>query len=67
MAEKSGHHCTKTFVNELQKLKHDVRWIVVHRKPRYAKQIADELAACGIKDVELVQLGKVYGFSGTGA
>ena len=67
LAEKSGHHCTKTFVNELQKLKHEVRWIVVHRKPRYAEQIADELAACGIKDVELVQLGKVYSFSGTGA
>ncbi len=62
LAEKSGHHCTKTFVNELQKLKHTVRWIVVHRKPRYAEQIADELTACGIQDVELVQLGKVYSF-----
>ena len=66
LAEKSGHHCTKTFVNELQKLKHEVRWIVVHLKPRYAEQIADELVACCIKDVELIQLGKVYSFFETG-
>ena len=54
LAETSGHHCTKSFVNELQKLKRPVRWIVVHRKPRYAKQIAEELAAYKMSEVELV-------------
>lgn len=63
LAETSGHHCTKSFVNELQKLKRPVRWIVVHRKPRYAKQIAEELAAYKMSEVELVQPGKVYNFS----
>ncbi len=63
LAEKSGHHCTKTFVEELQKLKRPVRWIVVHRKPRYAEQIAHELASHNILDVELIQPGKVYDFS----
>ena len=63
LAEKSGHHCTKTFVEELQKLKRPVRWIVVHRKPRYAEQIAHELASHNISDVELIQPGKVYDFS----
>ena len=63
LAEKSGHHCTKTFVKELQKLKRPIRWIVVHRKPRYAEQIASELAAHNIPGVELIQPGKVYEFS----
>jgi hypothetical protein len=63
LAEKSGHHCTKTFVDELQKLRRPVRWIVVHRKPRYAEQIASELAAHNISGVELIQPGKVYEFS----
>ena len=63
LAEKSGHHCTKTFVDELQKLKRPVRWIVVHRKPRYAEQIASELASHNIPGVELIQPGKVYEFS----
>ena len=62
LAGKSGHHCTKTFVDELQKLKRPVRWIVVHRKPRYAKRIADELAAYNRSDVELIQPGAVYDF-----
>ncbi len=63
LAEISGHHCTKSFVGELKKLKRPVRWIVVHRKPRYAKQIADELAAYSLSDVELIQPGAVYNFS----
>ena len=63
LAEKSGHHCTKTFVDELQKLRRPVRWIVVHRKPRYAEQIASELASHNISGVELIQPGKVYEFS----
>ena len=63
LAKKSGHHCTETFVEELQKLKRPVRWIVVHRKPRYAEQIAHELVSHNISDVELIQPGKVYDFS----
>ncbi len=66
LAGLSGHHCTTTFAAELAKLQRDVRWIVVHRKPRYAEQIAAELAALSLPNVELVQPGQVYEFLAPG-
>ena len=60
LAEVSGHHCTASFAAEIAKLDRPVRWIVVHRKPRYADEIATEIAALGRPDVELVQPGRIY-------
>ena len=62
LASVSGHHCTKSFAKEIQKLDREVRWIVVHRKPRYADQIATELAALKLPNVELIQPGYEYNF-----
>jgi len=44
LAAATGHHCPATFAAEIRKLDRPVRWIVVHRKPRYAAAIAAELA-----------------------
>lgn len=60
LAEVSGHHCTASFAAEIAKLDRPVRWIVVHRKPRYADEIAAEIAALGRPDVELVEPGRIY-------
>jgi len=62
LASATGHLCTTTFATEMKKLSADVRWIVVHRKARYAAQIASEIAALGFPNVEIVQPGFVYEF-----
>lgn len=60
LAAEARHHCTASFAAELAKLPRDVRWLVVHRKPRYAAEIAREIAALGLPHVELMQPGRVY-------
>ena len=62
LAALTGHLCTRTFPIEAAKLPVGVRKIVVHRKVRYAAEIAAELAALGLDDVELVRPGHVYEF-----
>jgi ribonuclease BN (tRNA processing enzyme) len=62
LAREAAHHCTATFAAELPKLARDVRWLVVHRKPRYAAEIAREIAALGLPNVECMQPGRVYEF-----
>ncbi|NBW95673.1 MAG: 3',5'-cyclic-nucleotide phosphodiesterase [Planctomycetia bacterium] len=62
LAAEVGHHCPATFAAEVPKLARDVRWIVVHRKPRYAAEVARELAALGLENVELVIPGHGYEF-----
>ena len=62
LAAVTGHHCPRSFAAEIRKLDRDVRWIVVHRKARYAGEIARELATLGLKHVELVEPGRVYEF-----
>ena len=62
LAAGTGHLSTETFPAELAKLGRDVRWIVVHRKARYAAEIAAELAELGLPRVELVRPGAVYEF-----
>jgi len=57
LAALTGHHCPATYAAEIRKLDRPVRWIVVHRKPRHAAEIARELAALGLPGVELVQPG----------
>ena len=60
LAGRVGHHCPATFAAETRKLARDVRWIVVHRKPRYAAEIARELSSLGLARVELVRPGHPY-------
>jgi cAMP phosphodiesterase len=60
LATITGHLSTDTFADEIGKLSRNVRWIVVHRKARYAAQIAKELESLGLANVELVQPGHVY-------
>jgi 3',5'-cyclic-nucleotide phosphodiesterase len=60
LASEAQHHCPATFTAELPKLSRDVRWLVVHRKPRYAAEIAREIAALGLPNVECMQPGRVY-------
>lgn len=62
LATLTGHLCTRTFPAEAAKTRAGVRKIVVHRKPRYAAQIARELDELGLHDVELVRPGQVYAF-----
>jgi cAMP phosphodiesterase len=60
LATITGHLSTATFADEIGKLPRQVRWIVVHRKARYAAQIASELESLGLTNVELVRPGHVY-------
>lgn len=62
LATTTGHHCPATFAREVAKLDREVRWIVVHRKARFAAEIARELAALRLPGVELVQPGVAYEF-----
>ena len=62
LAALTGHLCTRTVPLEAAKLPAGVRKIVVHRKVRYAAEIAAELAALELDNVELVQPGHVYEF-----
>jgi cAMP phosphodiesterase len=62
LAQATGHHCPATFAAEVGKLDRDVRWIVVHRKARFAAEIARELAALRLPNVELVKPGVAYEF-----
>jgi len=62
LAELTGHLSTDTFAAEVTKLPRDLRWIVVHRKARYADEIAREIAELGLARVELVRPGHVYEF-----
>ncbi|MFM1996221.1 MAG: hypothetical protein RLZZ111_608 [Planctomycetota bacterium] len=60
LAAKTGHLAPETFAAEVKKLPRDVRWIVVHRKARHADEIARDLHALGVENVEFVQPGTVY-------
>lgn len=62
LATITGHHCTRSFEREVAKLPQEVRKIVVHRKARFAAQIARELDETGLRNVELVRPGHVYSF-----
>lgn len=62
LAVATGHMSTETFAAEVAKLPRDVRWIVVHRKARYAAEIAGEIAALRLPGVELVRPGHAYEF-----
>ncbi len=56
----TGHHCPQSFAAEVAKLPQSVRWIVVHRKARYADEIRRELEALRVPGLEFVEPGRVY-------
>jgi 3',5'-cyclic-nucleotide phosphodiesterase len=60
LAADTGHHCPATFAAEIRKLPRDVRWIVVHRKARFMAEIAREIEALKLPNVEFVRPGFVY-------
>lgn len=60
LASVTGHLSPDSFASEVRKLPRPVRWIVVHRKARYADEIAAEVGALGIDGVEFVRPGHVY-------
>jgi cAMP phosphodiesterase len=62
LAAETGHLCPSTFAAEVRKLDRDVRWIVVHRKALHAAEIARDLAALGLPNVEFVRPGFAYEF-----
>ena len=62
LATTTGHHCPASFAREIAKLDRHVRWIVVHRKARFAAEIGRELEALGLPNVELVKPGVAYEF-----
>jgi ribonuclease BN (tRNA processing enzyme) len=62
LACETGHHCPATFAAEVAKLTRPVRWIVVHRKARFAAEIRQELKALAIPGLELVEEGRGYEF-----
>jgi glyoxylase-like metal-dependent hydrolase (beta-lactamase superfamily II) len=62
LADACGHLCPESFAEEIRKLALPVRWIVVHRKARYAGEIAAEFERLCLPDVEMVEPGRVYDF-----
>lgn len=63
LARQTGHHCPATFATEVRKLPQHVRVLVVHRKARFAAEIAREIAALGLPNVDLVRAGEAYDFA----
>ncbi len=62
LAEKSKHLTTALFAEELKKLQLDVPVFAVHIKPRYQEEIEAELAAAGLKHVQIAQPEQTYTF-----
>ena len=62
LARHTGHHCPQSFAAEVTKLPRSVRWIVVHRKARFAAEISRELEALNLPGVEFIEPGRIYEF-----
>lgn len=62
LADASLHLTPRTFAAEAAKLPMGLRIIAVHLKPRYRREVVDELEACGIEGLEIGQSGKLYEF-----
>ncbi|NCX99280.1 MAG: 3',5'-cyclic-nucleotide phosphodiesterase [Planctomycetia bacterium] len=60
LADRTGHLSTATFAAEIRKLPGAIRWIVVHRKARYAEEIEREITLLGLDNVEFVRPGEAY-------
>ena len=62
LAEVSKHLTPTTFAGEVGKLARPVRVVAMHLKARYQVEIAAQLRALSIAEVELAQFGKPYVF-----
>jgi ribonuclease BN (tRNA processing enzyme) len=62
LAEKAKHLTTEMFAAELQKLRPAVPVVAVHIKPRYQEQIASELSALSLANVQIGEPERVYTF-----
>ena len=62
LAEKAKHLTTELFASELQKLQQAIPVVAVHVKPRYQEQIAAELAALGLANVQIGETERTYTF-----
>jgi ribonuclease BN (tRNA processing enzyme) len=62
LASISGHLTTGQFLAEAEKLPPEVLVIAVHIKPRFYSQVAAELRAAALPQVEVGEPGKVYQF-----
>ncbi len=60
LATKTGHLCPRTFATQRARLTDRVKVFAVHRKARYADEIARELAILGLPNVEPVTPGLPY-------
>ena len=62
LADVSKHLTPTMFGGEARKLKRAARLLVVHIKPRFLSEIAGELEALGLSDLEICQSGTPYHF-----
>lgn len=62
IADVSKHLTPALFGAELGKLTQPARVLTIHLKARFADQIARQIAALSLPNVELVQFGRVYEF-----
>ena len=60
LATKTGHLCPRTFATQRARFADHVRVFAVHRKARFAQEIARELAALKLPNVEPVVPGVAY-------
>lgn len=58
----AGHLTPALFAREAQKLTKQVRMIAVHLKPKYREQVAAELQALGMPNLEIGDFGVPYEF-----
>jgi ribonuclease BN (tRNA processing enzyme) len=62
LADRSRHHCPRTFADELQKLGRNVRTLAIHLKPAFFDTLVAELAALRLPHVEIADPRKTYEF-----
>ena len=60
LASRCGHLSPASFAAEARRLSPGIRTMVVHRKAAHAATIAAEIAALGLRDVEMVVPGLPY-------
>lgn len=62
LANASKHHTPSSFAEEIKKLAVPVRWIAIHVKPRFHREVLTELRALNLTNVELIQFDQPYDF-----
>jgi hypothetical protein len=62
LADVSKHLTPATFAKEVRKLNRPVRIVAMHLKARYQIEVAAQLQALGIAEVELARFGVPYEF-----